>query len=330
MPTTIKDIARQLRVSPSTVSRALNNKPGISKKTVSAVNMIAQKLNYKPNSVAVSLRQHRSNCIGVVVPKISNHFFSEAIGGILEIAAKSGYQILISQTRDGVEEEVNAINALNSGRVDGILLSIGADVKNLSHIKALSNELPVVLFDRVTTKFDISCVVAEDYDGAYRLTKYLIKSGRKRIVHLAGPRNLEIIDARYRGYRNALSKHKIATRNRLVVECDFDVQKVDQAVRDLVVEGIEFDAIFASNDDMAVQAILTLEQLGIKIPENVAVAGFGNYAVSNIVKPKLTTINHQPRKMGMLAAKTLIKEINCDRNTSQLKVSSELVIREST
>ncbi|MEM1408523.1 MAG: substrate-binding domain-containing protein, partial [Bacteroidota bacterium] len=143
------------------------------------------------------------------------------------------------------------------------------------------------------------------------------------------PRNLEIIDARYRGYRNAISKHKLTLKKRLVIECDFDVQKVDRAVRDLIVGGIEFDAIFASNDDMAVQAILTLEQLGIKIPEEVAVAGFGNYAVSNIVKPKLTTINHQPRKMGMLAAKTLIREISSDQDTSQLKVSSELVIRES-
>lgn len=329
MPTTIKDIARRLRVSPSTVSRALNKKPGISKKTVAAVNVMAEKLNYKPNSVAVSLRQHRSHCIGVIVPKISNHFFSEAIAGIQEIAAQSGYQVLISQTNDGFKEEIDAINALNSGRVDGILLSIGAEVKNLRHIKALSKELPVVLFDRATTKFDISCVVAEDYEGAYRLTKHLIKSGRKRIVHLAGPRNLEIIDARYRGYRNALSKHKIAMKSRLVVECDFDVHKVDLAVRNLIVEGVDFDAIFASNDDMAVQAILTLDQLGIKVPEEVAVAGFGNYAVSSIVTPKLTTVNHQPRKMGILAAKALIKEINSELDTLQLKVDSELIVRES-
>ncbi|MEM7108310.1 MAG: LacI family DNA-binding transcriptional regulator [Bacteroidota bacterium] len=330
MPTTIKDIAKRLRVSPSTVSRALNNKPGISKKTISAVNVMAQKLNYKPNSVAVSLRQHRSNCIGVVVPKISNHFFSEAIGGIQEIAVKSGYQLLISQTNDTIEEEINAINALNSGRVDGILLSIGAEVSTLNHIKALSKELPVVLFDRATTKFEVSCVTAEDYEGAYRLTRHLIQTGRKRIVHLAGPRNLEIIDARYRGYKNALSKHKIPLKNRLVVECDFDVQKVDQAIRDLVIDGVKFDAIFASNDDKAVQAILTLDQLGIKVPDQVAVAGFGNYAVSNIVKPNLTTINHQPRKMGALAAKILLAQMNQNQDISKSTVSSELIVRDST
>ncbi|MEM9678815.1 MAG: LacI family DNA-binding transcriptional regulator [Bacteroidota bacterium] len=330
MSATIKDIAKRLRISPSTVSRALNNKPGISKKTISAVNIMANKLNYKRNSLAVSLRQDKSFCIGVVVPWISNYFFAEAISGIEHVAFCAGYQIIIAQTNDDEEEEKRALQALTSSRVDGILLSTGSKVKGVSHIRAIQKEVPIVLFDRTIKRLKLSGIGAEDYRGAYEMTKHLIKSGKRKIVHLSGPKNVEIAMNRLSGYKSALSKHKIPFKRHLVIDCDFNESLVHPTITKLISEGVEFDALFASNDDMAVQAIISLKKYGKKVPEDIAVAGFGNYPVSKIVSPQLSTVNHQPKEIGIQATKVLLNQIDQLTPVVNLIIKSELILRDSS
>ncbi len=330
MSATIKDIARKLNISPSTVSRALNQKPGISKRTIKKVNALAGKLNYKPNSIAVSLRQLKTHCIGVLVPRISNHFFAEAISGIQQIAARHGYQVLICETKDQEQEEQKMINALNSGRVDGILISMGSEVQRFGHIRTLVKEVPVVLFDRTVNKIDVTCIGAEDYKGAFEVTRHLIESGRKRIVHLMGPKSVEIAQHRLKGYKTAIGKHKIPLDEELIVNCGFGTSKVKPALANLITNHVSFDAVFATNDDLAVEAILTLNEYGLRVPEDVSVAGFGNYPVAKIVRPSLTTVNHKPKQIGIEATTRLIDLIEGNPTVLKKKIASELIVRDST
>lgn len=329
MAVTIKDIAKRLKISTSTVSRALNRKPGISPVTISTVNLMAKKMNYRPNTLAISLRQHKSNCIGVILPSVASYFFSEAVAGIQEQASKYNYQVLLLQTADNEAEEKKAIAEMNAGRVDGVLLSIGSEVKSMRHIRALRKEMPVVLFDRVTKKLNFPSVGAEDFNGAYQMTKYLIRSGRKRIIHLTGRRNLDIVQDRLLGYKKALADHMITYRKNFVVDCGFDKNKAALAVIKLVASGLSFDAIFAANDRMAIQAILTLKGIGYDVPKNVAVAGFGNYPTSEIVHPQLTTVNHKAKEVGERATKALIDLIEDDSNFVRERINADLVLRDS-
>ncbi|MEQ8812135.1 MAG: LacI family DNA-binding transcriptional regulator, partial [Imperialibacter sp.] len=255
-PVTIKDIARELNISPSTVSRALKDHPDISKETKKAVSELAAKLNYQPNLIALSLRKSKTNTIGVIIPEIVHFFFSTIISGIEDVAYKAGYNVIISQTNESFLREVSDTNALVNSRVDGILASVSKETVSYDHFRNLIDRgIPLVFFDRVCEELNTSRVIVDDYDGAFQATEHLISIGCKTIVHLEGPKNLDITKNRRDGYLAALKKNNLPINEDLIIHCEqttFD--EGSRQIATLFDKKLTFDGIFANNDMVGIGA----------------------------------------------------------------------------
>lgn len=330
MPATIKDIAKALGLSPSTVSRALHDHPQINEETKKSIHAIAKRMNYKPNRAAAGLRTQKTYCIGLVVPHVSNHFFATVLSGIQQVASAQGYQLLICQTMEKEVEEKKYVDALISGRVDGLLLALSSGTKNFDHIKYAKSEMPVVLFDRVNPDLDTPQIEAKDHEGSYKATAHLIKRGCKNIGYLSGSRGLRVAQNRLEGYKSALKEHKMAVEEEMIVDCDWDKNKVPEALQSLLRHNAALDGIVAANDEVAVQAILELKKLKLKVPDEIAVVGFGNYPISEIVEPALTTVKHHPRRIGANATHTLISMIDESyKDWEEEFITSDLIKRDS-
>jgi LacI family transcriptional regulator len=306
---TIKDIARELNISPSTVSRALKNHPDISPETKKAVNELAQRLNYQPNAVALSLKQRRSNTIGVIIPEIVHYFFSSVISGIEDVAYDAGFNVIICQSNEKYEREVANARTLLSSRVDGVLISItkeDVDYQHLSNLK--DNNIPLVFFDRIVPGLFADQVIIDDKKAAYEATEHLIKSGRKNIVHFAGPPSLLIGRQRKEGYILALQKAGLPVKEELILEAD-TFEKARISIMKLIHENTDFDGLFAVNDLTAIGAMKTLQKRGVKIPEDVAIVGFSDGRMSGITDPPLTSVDQHGYEMGTVATQMLLKRI---------------------
>ena len=218
---TIKDIARELGISPSTVSKALKNHPEISKETRKKVNDLARKLNYKPNAIALSLRSSRTKTIGLVIPEIVHHFFSSVISGIEDVAYDAGYNVMIFQSNESFNREVIATTALLDARVEGILISLSRETRDYLHLQnILGNGVPLVMFDRVCDDIKTDKVTVDDFEGAYNAVSHLIRTVCRRIAHLAGPPGLNITELRKNGYLEALKDHKLEIDRDMLLYCD--------------------------------------------------------------------------------------------------------------
>ncbi len=331
MPSTIKDIAKALGVSTSTVSRALNDSPQINKETIKAVKVIAERLNYRRNSVAAGLRTNKTYSLGVVVPNIGIYFYSRVISGMQKAASKAGYQLLICQTDEKEENEIKYLESLSNGRVDGIMIALSQETSKYNHVKQVMAEMPVVLFDRTDTAIQTTRVDADDYNGALTATQHLIDGGAKTIAHLAGPKHMQNAKNRLNGYKEALRKNNIPVKNNLIEYCDFDVHNVEGALKKILKANPDLDGVFAVNDDLGVETILVLKKMGFKIPDQIAVIGFGNYPVSKVVEPKLSTVSHHLFEIGERSVAYLLQLIK-DQNTKidHEPLPSELIVREST
>ncbi|WP_372947991.1 LacI family DNA-binding transcriptional regulator [Mariniphaga sp.] len=306
---TIKDIARELKVSPSTVSRALKDHPDISVETKRAVNELAEKLNYQPNAVALSLKQQRSNTIGVIIPEIVHYFFSSVISGIEDVAYDAGYNVIICQSNEMGEREKANVKTLLASQVDGILVSVSKDTKDFSHLEKIrENEVPLVFYDRIVPGFEADQVIIDDFDAAYRATRHLIDSGKKRIAHFAGPQNLLIGQQRKEGYKKALEDSGLNLGESLVYDAD-NFEKARLAVLKILESGTEIDGIFAVNDLTAIGAMQTLQKRRIKIPGEVAIVGFSDGRFSGITDPTLTSVDQHGYEMGTVATRMLLKRI---------------------
>ncbi len=332
MPATIKDIAKALGISPSTVSRALNDNPQIKEETIKAVKETAKKLNYIPNRAAAGLRINKTYCIGVVVPSIGIYFFSRIISGMQKVASARGYQLLICQSNEKEDEEEKFLQSLSAGRVDGILLSIAQETTRLNHIKEVMNHMPVVIFDRIDPALDTVQVEADDFNAAYIATEHLIKTGCKKIAHLAGPSTMLNTKNRLNGYKEALKDNDLEISNTMIEYCDFDRHIVGEALKKLLRAHPDIDGVFAVNDNLGVEAIIVLKKMGIKVPEQISVIGFGNYPISKIVEPRLTTVSHHLSETGERSARYLIEMI--EKKTKKIQeeppLVSELIVRDST
>lgn len=308
---TIKDIARELGISPSTVSRALKDHPDISVDTKKAVNELAERLNYQPNVVALSLRQSKTNTIGVIIPEIVHFFFSTIISGIEDVAYRAGYNVIVTQSNESLNREMSDIRALFNSRVDGMLMSISRETTNFDHIESiLSKGVPMVFFDRVYNTPTSSKVVVDDFAGAKEATLHLVEQGYKRIAHLEGPPNLEISLQRLRGYEEALKESNYPLLKELVVTCPFgSIEEGRRATEELLRLKNPPDAIFASNDPAAMGAMQAIKEKGLKIPGDVAVVGFSNWFFSGMMDPPLTSVDQPGFEMGQEAAKLLIRQI---------------------
>lgn len=331
---TIHDLAKELNITPSTVSRALADHPRISASTKKAVIKLAKKLNYQPNSIASSLRTGKGNTIGVIIPRISRHFFSTVIGGIEEVANQAGYNVLICQSHESYEKEVENVKALVNGRVDGLLVSIATETKNYNHFKmAKDRGIPLIFFDRVFSELEVSRVVLDDEEGAYQATKHLIDQGCKRIAHLAGPEHINVYYNRRAGYLKAMKEAGLKIREEYYITECLTRKSGHEAGERLSTLKEPPDGIFAAGDYSCLGAMLSFKERGFRIPEDVAFVGFANEPFTSVMEPQLTTVEQHSLQMGRYVANLFLEEI---RNKEEkfiprtLTIQPELIIRSSS
>lgn len=333
---TIKDIAKAVGVSPSTVSRALKDHPDISLETKKAINDLAEKLNYQPNTIALSLRQSKTNTIGIVIPEIAHFFFSTVISGVEDIAHEAGYNVIIAQSNESYDREVNNSNALYNSRVDGIMVSISRETDNYDHFSTLlQRKVPLVFFDRTCNGVNASKVIVDDEQGAYEATTHLIEQGCKRIAHLAGPRNLAISKNRLNGYKAAIADNKYMIDDRIIKVCGLGTyEEAEHITNELLDSRLPPDAIFANNDVAAYGAMTAIKKRDLRIPEDVAIVGFSNWRFSELIEPGLSSVTQPGFKMGQESAKLLIKQIEAKEDeqliTETITLKTNLLIRESS
>ncbi|WP_143960758.1 LacI family DNA-binding transcriptional regulator [Litoribacter populi] len=310
---TIKDIAKALNVSSSTVSRALKDYPGISKETKRKVKELAEKLNYRPNAVALSLRKSKSFTIGVIIPEVVHFFFSTVISGIEEIAFANGYNVILCQTNESLAREMSSVDTIISNQIDGLLISYSKETTDFSHFqKLIDHNFPIVFFDRVPELANTVNVTVDDYSGAKEAVKHLIDQGYQRIFHLAGPKNLLISAHRKDGYIDALKESGLEYDPTLVESCPIGTEEesfkiITQVYQDFTNRP---DAIFAANDIAAAGAMRAVKSLGLRVPQDVGIVGFSNWQFSSMVDPPLTTVSQPGFKIGERASQLLLQMIN--------------------
>jgi DNA-binding LacI/PurR family transcriptional regulator len=307
---TIMDIANELGISKSTVSRALRGHTDIHAGTRQLVLDLAQQLEYQPNPLANALLKSRTNTIGIIVPEFRHHFFPAIIIGAQEVFSKAGYNVMICQSEECYETEVANVKALMSSRVDGFLVSVTSQTNNFDHFRAvMRKEVPMVFFNRVCPELETLQVVVDDYHGAFTAVEHLIEQGYKRIAHMAGPSSLQLSKNRKQGYLDALQKHNLPIDNDLIIDFDLTEEKARIYANHLLNLPNPPDAIFVINDPSAIEVMILAKSKGIKIPEELGIVGFSNDPVSTIIEPQLTTINQPIGEMGKLSATLLIKAL---------------------
>lgn len=330
---TIKDIARILGISPSTVSRALKDHPDINSDTKKAVNELANKLKYQPNAVALSLKNSRSNTIGIIIPEIVHYFFSSVISGIEDIASQRGYTVIICQSNESFDREVANAKTLLSHRVDGILISISKQTNTFTHFQNLQEGgIPLVFFDRIAPGINADQVIIDDIEASYDATRHLIENGCKRIAHFAGPQSLLIGRNRLQGYINALTEAGLPVDNRLIIQAD-TFEKARNTVGQLLDSGTIPDGIFAVNDMTAIGAMQTIQKRGLRIPEDVSIVGFSDGYLSGVTDPHLSSVDQHGYEMGTMAAEMLFKRILSDETEyiPEIKtLKANLIVRGSS
>lgn len=328
---TIKDIAAELNIAPSTVSRALKDHPDISPETKKLVNQLAEKWNYRPNPIALSLKGGSTNTLGVIVPEIVHYFFSTVISGIEDYANIKGYNVIVCQSKESYEGEVASLRTLINSRADGILVSIAKLSRNMEHFHELRRkDIPVVFFDRVCEEVESDKVTVDDEEGSYNAVKHMILEGRKRIVHLSGPPNLLIAKARIDGYIRALNEFRIPVSEENIVKCDVR-EEADWIIPSLLRRNPRPDAFFAVNDFTAAQTLKIVKKNGFTVPGDISIVGFTNGQLAGLTDPGLTSVDQHGYEMGQESARLLIERIKDPSRPYQRRViRTELIIRGST
>lgn len=332
---TIKDIAKELNISCSTVSRALKDFPGISPATKKAVVDLANKYNYRPNAIALSLRSQKTNIIGVIIPETVHFFFSTVISGIEDEAMSEGYNVMICQSNESYEREADSIDTLMGARVDGMLVSISRETEDLEHLKKVRDDgTPMVFFDRLVEGMNVSSVIVDDYQGAYDACKHLIDIGCRKIVHLAGPSNLIISRKRMEGYTSALEDHGLPFDESLIVECRYgSKEEAAQKFGELLDSGVEVDGVFANNDMAGLGAMSAAKERSIDIPNELAIVGFSDWQFSSLVEPGLSSVSQPGYQMGRDAARMIFESIDSEdeKPKNRIKIlDTELIVRGSS
>lgn len=330
---TIQTLARELNLSISTVSKALKDSYEISAETKERVLHMAKLLQYKPNPYASSLRRKKSNTVAVVIPEVADSFFSQAIRGIEDIAQDKGYHVLIYLTYENCEKEKKILEDIQSGRVDGVLMSVASETCSTEHIKGLQTAgLPLIFFDRTVAEMETAKVQTDDYESGYKAAAHLVERGCQRIAFLSISSNLDISNNRLNGYKAALADHQLTVFEELIVSCTNDAKTNDGIVQHLL-ENQRPDGLIASVEKLVTSIYLVCRNLRLSIPDDIKVLGFSNLATAEILQPTLTTISQPAFEMGKAAATILFKALE-KRNylwqKENVVIPSELVIRAST
>jgi LacI family transcriptional regulator len=330
---TIYDIAESLNLSSATVSRGLKDHPGIRKETKKRILDKASELGYRHNHFASNLRRNRTNTIGVIVPRLNSYFMSSVISGIEKVANEAGYNLVISQSLESEKKEIVNIKTMFNSRVDGLLVSLAYDTEDDSHFKIIQDKnIPLIFFDRVFEHPLYTSVIIDNYAAGYAMTRHLIEQGCKRIVHLTANTKRNVYAERLRGYKQALTDHEITPDENLIFINSLSDKDSVVAVKALLQLSPVPDAIFCSNDSCAVSCMRELKLAGIRIPHDIAVAGFNNEPVSTVIEPNLTTIDYPGQEMGETCASILIRKLTKSegQNLNTVVLRHQLIVRDSS
>ena len=330
---TMKEIAKKLGVSVSTISRALKDSPELHPETKRRIVEAAKEMNYQPNLLAQSLRISRSKTLGVIVPEITSHFFASCISGIQDMANKRGYNVMICQSNESIEQEKANIRTLVSSQVDGLLISLSRETNQFEHLYDLyDREINFVLFDRVQEDIPVSKVTFNDAGGAYQVTKHLLENGSRRIVYVSGPEDLYISKKRKEGYLRALAEFGVHQDNSLVKITDLTEAGNIKVAREILTMRPRPDAVFCMIDPVAVDVLTEWKSQGIRIPEDIALAGFTNNPTSAVVEPPLTTVSQPGYEMGKLAVSHLLDQLDgiASEDPISIVLETTLVPRKSS
>lgn len=332
---TIYDIAKALDLSASTVSRGLRNSPSIRKETVQRIKEQAQSMGYQQNPFASNLRKNRSDTIGVILPRLDSSFQSSVVSGIEKIVNQKGYNLIISQSRESLEKEKVNVKTMFDSRVDGLLVSLACNTCNLEHLdRFLEKGIPVVLFDRVMEHPVHKCthVVIDNEKAGFDVTEHLIQEGCRRILYLCGDLKSSVYRNRHSGYKRALNQYGLSFQEELTVIDTLDEKSGERAMERISKMEERPDGIFAANDTSAVAIVCELKRAGIRVPEEIAVAGFNDVHISRVIDPPLTTVHYPGQEMGEVAAATLIDMLNStDRvDAKTVTLEHQLVVRQSS
>lgn len=331
---TLKDIAKELNITVSAVSKALSNHPAMSDATKDMVRQTAAKLNYQQNKIALSLKTGKSHIIGVMIPSAEKLFFGSVVHGIEKIINPLGFNLLLFQTNESTEYEIKGIDTFLQANVDGIIASIAKETTHYEHYAEIKKRnIPLILFDRAEESLGVHAVTIDDYKGGYMATEHLIKKGYKKIGHIAGLQHVQIFKDRYRGYKDALKAHKMTFTESMVYYGKNSIESGSEGMSQLLNGNTELDAVFCVEDFTALGAMQVLKEKKIKIPKQMGVIGFANESFGKYISPTLTTIDQQTINMGEEAAKLFIKLIDKDdiyKKTESVVLQPIIVERESS
>ncbi len=331
---TIYDIARELDISPATVSRGLKDDPAVKKATRKKIQDLARQLGYRSNPFASNLRKKHTHTIGVIVPRLSSYFMSTVIAGMEQVATAEGYNLIISQSSESMAKEKNNVTTMFNSRVDGLLVSLTYETDNIAHFEPFINKgIPVIFFDRILEHELCMGIIIDNFKAAYEATKHLLVQGCRRVMHIGGNPISHVYSERLRGYKKALADQKISVDQKLILTRNMSEEAGIEAAEHILRMKQKPDAVFSANDTCAIYCMLSLKKAGLRIPEDIAFAGFNNDPMSKVVEPALTTVNYPGYAMGESAATQLINHLNgisAMKATNIIVLRSELLIRGSS
>lgn len=331
---TIYDIAKSLDISPSTVSKALNDDPAISRKTKKRIQEAAAEMGYRSNHFARNLRQQNTLTIGVIVPELNSSFTTPVLSGIEKIANEAGYSIIITDSGQSAQKEVDNAQNLFRRRVDGVIAALAADTVSLDHFRAfIEKNIPVVFLDRSAPFSESTSIVIDNYLCGRLATLHLIEQGCRRIAHITASSEQLVDGQRYSGYRDALAEKSIAFHSELLLTAGRSEEAGEAAALKLMSLQPLPDGVFITSDLVAAVCIRVFQEHGLRVPEDIAVVGFNNEVIGKLIKPTLTTINYPAREMGEAAARVLVDHLKGSGNVgniSTLTIRAELIVRQSS
>ena len=332
--TTIKDIASVLNISAAAVSKALHNDSRISEKTKIAVRQVAENLKYQPNHLASALRSGKSHLVGVIVPRTNSNFFSSVIQNIEEVLNKKGYNIIITQSNESYKKECDSIDTLLYTQVDGIIASMANETVDLgAYEKIKSKGIPLILFDRGENDLNVDYIGIDDYNSSHLIVEHLVENGCKRIAHIGGYKRTRIFNNRIRGYIDALKKHNLPLDDELLTESGLTIEDGREKMLKLLSLDTPPDAVYVAGDYAALGALQVLKEKNIKIPEDIALIGFGNEPFTDMVSPRISSVHQHSAEIGKQAANTFLKYMGQDTIDQQLNkiiLDSKLIVRDSS
>jgi LacI family transcriptional regulator len=331
---TIYDIAKELRISAATVSRALKNHSGTNSNTRKKVIAKAEEMGYRSNQFASNLRSNRTNTIGVIIPRLNSHFVSTAIAAMEKVANTAGFNIIISQSMESGSKEMACAQTMFNNRVDGVLVSLAYDTDSAVHFSKFAEKgIPLIFFDRVPESSEDLSIVIDNFRNGYDVTKHLIQQGCRRIAHVTANLKRNVYKERLNGYKQALADAGLKYTDSLLFSCDLSEQSSTEIATKIIAMRKLPDALFAANDMSAASCMKVFKQHGIHIPKDIAIAGFNNDPISRLMEPNITTVNYPAFQMGETAATFMINHLTGVTNilaTNKIILKSELLIRESS